>query len=280
MKRLLSLLVLAACVTLAGCEVHVHHPWPRFELGARSVTVSPTVGSYAVDIYGGSGDFLAEINNADVADVHVEGLFGANGHALIIEPKKEGTARITVIDRKTAAFEFCSLTVTLDARRVAFRFNDIATHVDADAPEAIEADLAADTRWAKGGGVDFVGSYNDVYPPGEYRLDILFVGADNRDVATGTLGLGETGVEWNPAFDFMPLGAPLLEGPIRFKFERAGDSWSADYYVVEGVHTRVNIQPVRAYHRRFYEDLTEHYKAKYPDAGVRSVARVVFSNVE
>jgi hypothetical protein len=28
-------------------------------------------------------------------------------------------------------------------------------------------------------------------------------------------------------------------------------------------------------HYRLYEDLTEHYKAKFPDAGVRSVVRVM-----
>jgi len=287
MKRLLSLVVLAACVAMAGCEINVHPRRQPVQLDGQEfvkTAISPTVGSYSMQISGGSGHYFLTVDDPTtlddpkVAEARVELRHGTEA-VLVIVPKNEGKTEIIVYDDLSNTSAKCELTVTLAARRISYRFSDIATNVDADAPEAIEADLAADTRWTKDGGVDFVGSYNDVYPPGEYRLDILFVGADNRDVATGTLGLGETGVEWNPAFDFMPVGGKQMEPAKRFVFTRGTEEWTVDYYVVEGVHTRMP-SPVRAYHRRFYEDLTEYYKAKYPDAGVRSVARVVFSNIE
>jgi len=283
MKRLLSIIALAACLSFAGCDKD--REWSPLLLdGSESVNkVIAPINNASLDITGGSGNFAATIDDQQIANVSIVGgeIFSARRANLVIKPKKEGEALITVTDRKSGFSATCALTVTMAARRISFRFNDIVTHVDADAPEAIEADLAADTRWVKGGGIDLGGYSGEHQSNGDLFVEIAFVGAEKRYMGTETLGLSTEAVEWNPAFDFMPVGGNQLEVGKRLVFARGSEEWTADYYVVKGSYTRLNMPgPVQVYHRRFYEDMTEYYRAKFPEAGVRSVARAIISNVE
>jgi len=277
-KSALLALVLAACVTLAGCEINVHSPWPRLALETRSVTISPTVDSYTMSVRGGSGDFLAEISNADVADVHVEATYGGPGHVLVIEPKKEGVAIITVIDRKTAAFELCSLTVTMDARTIDFRIVDVVTNVDADNPEVIEANLndplIMGNELVKGGGIDVTGD-RGVNPDGAFFRTMDVVGADNRTITMGAIIEKDAAAEWSTAYDFLPIKSQIRSSQ-KWQLSYFRNGWDYDVFFVDDHYTRMSVE--RPYHVRLYQDLTEYYKAKYPDAGVRSVARVLISD--
>ncbi len=270
MKRFIGF-SLALCLAFSGCKKDDDPVWTQVKLEDSELTewrVSPSVESTSLHISGGSGEYSAVIDAPEIADVRVEPTYGA-GILLIIEPKAEGDAVVTVTDTKSGLFARCQLRVTT---MVSFRISHIFTHIDADTPEAIEADLAANTPWVEGGGMVLM-SQETPLPGGGTRSSIRFVDADNKAIADGTLTMKGNAV-WSPAFDFLPIN-DQIQTSKGWTFECDGETWESNLYVVSGSFTR-------AYlffgHYRLYDDLTEHYRTKYPEAGVRSVVRVLISS--
>ncbi|MDR2911989.1 MAG: hypothetical protein LBV38_01620 [Alistipes sp.] len=274
MRRLFSILALvtlfaAVFAVTTGCDDGGPDSMD-VELEQSVVTVYLYSDSYPVTITAGSGDYAVAIDKPEVADVEVELMYGAMPR-IVIDPKAEGEATVTVADVLNGSTASCLVTVT--KRIVGLRVTDIVTHVDADSTEAIEADLAADDLWVEGGGIDLSG--RGPLGDGSQLFDCTFVDADNNDVALGTMSIVEGEAEWKPIYSILPINNQIVTSG-KWMFTRGDEApREHDMFVVQDPFTRMS--PVRTWHIRLYEDLSEHYRAKYPEAGVRSVIRVVVS---
>jgi hypothetical protein len=158
---------------------------------------------------------------------------------------------------------------------ISLRVTDILTNVNADHPEAVEADLATNTPWVEGGGMNLMGGGGPL-PNGDDVYPIRFVDADHEAIADGTLILKAESAGWSPAFDFLSIDTQI-EYTQKWVFETDGEEWESNLYVVRGIFTRLDMPDISPDHFRLYEDWTEYYRTKYPEAGVRSAARVLIS---
>ena len=263
-KQRFTLLALALCLALAGCK---KEEWTPVKLANTEAMTFP-LRDLAIAIEGGNGAYSVEISDPAVADVWVV-VPDVGFPILRIKTKQEGDAVITVTDTKSGLFARCQLRVTTI---VSFYISHIFTDIDADAPEAIEADLAANTPWVEGGGMVLM-SQETPLPGGGTRSSIRFVDADNKAIADGTLTMKGNAV-WSPAFNFLPINNQI-QTSRGWIFECDGETWESNLYIVSGSLTRAWLF---FGHYRLYDDLTEHYRTKYPEAGVRSVVRVLISS--
>jgi hypothetical protein len=256
MIKRLTFLALALCLTLAGCKKDAE--WAPVKLKITETTTAPQ-RDLAIEIEGGSGDYSVKISDPAVADVRVV-VPDVGFPILRIETRQEGDAVITVTDKKSGRFDRCSLKVKNIST---YRIDYIRTHIDADRKEAIEDDLNKNALLAVGDRI--------IANDGTWT----FLDANKAEIARGTFSDEGEITRWNPAFNFLPIDDQIYT-MRKFVFERDnGDRWEYDAYVVRDSFTRLNL---RFDHTRFYEDLTEYYQTQYPEAGVRSVARVLISN--
>ena len=271
MKKLLTLFALASLVFTA-CD-NKDEQWTQVTLDGSeltAITVSPSTEAATVNINGGSGDYSVVIDEPSVADVSIEPSYGA-GILLVIEPKGEGDAVVTVTDTKSGLFARCQLRVAEFTSF--FEIDAVRVNVDAESPEAkeaIEADLEADKTVPTVGG-KILRNYYDRH--GGWA----FVDADGEEIARGITVLTEF-AEWNQAFDFLQPDSQVMSYGRWILSDEDGGEREFEMCICKGKFTRANASPANIVHARFYEDLTKEYQEKYPDAGVRSVARVLISN--
>ncbi len=184
MKKLLTLFALASLV-LTACDKE--EQWTQVVLNddeLTSATISPSGDPKSIRISGGSGDYSVVIDEPSVADVSIEPSYGA-GILLVIEPKGEGEAVITVTDTKSGLFARCQLRVAEFTSF--FEIDAVRVNVDAESPEAkeaIEADLEADKTVPTVGG-KILRNYYDRH--GGWA----FVDADGEEIARGITVLTE-----------------------------------------------------------------------------------------
>jgi hypothetical protein len=273
--------LLAALATLSlggltGCDND--DKWSPVELEYTALNIHPDADYATVGVKGGSGDFTIYVTPRidDVTPAFELGflsaVYNADSQTLKISPSgREGTAMVTVVDNKSGRSAQCMVNVaryegtplTIDA---------IRTSVDAESPEAIEADLAADTSVPPVGGAIRYCFYDmAVYPP---VAEWMFADANGNEIASGNTITKATAM-WSTAYDFLPINQQIL-----FKERWTLGTHSFDIYTASDLFpTSRMTMPIRIRaHMRFYEDLTEYYKNKYPDAGVHSVARVLIIN--
>ncbi|MDR2882853.1 MAG: hypothetical protein LBU98_03655 [Alistipes sp.] len=261
---------LALCLLLTGACQKTNEDNRQIRLDVTETTAAPE-SSLSIGISYGSGEYRVQVSDPAVAEASAV-VPGVGPHILRIETKAEGDAVITVTDTKSGLFARCALKV---GKFVSLYIDEIVTHVDADTPEAIEAELAAAAPWAEGGGMVLAGTVGLLPDDGGTRYNVRFVDADYREVADGTLTMTQESAEWSPAFDFLPIDEPV-QAMNRWVFETDGGEWEAGMFVVAAPYTRRDV-PVFV-HIRLYEDWTAYYKAKYPEAGVRSAARAIVSS--
>ena len=159
-------------------------------------------------------------------------------------------------------------------RVTSIRIMEILAHVDADSPEAIAADLSTETLWVEGGGYDLA-NVGSQLPNGDYLYDCIFVDADGSDMADATITVKDENADFVPAYSFLPIDNQILSSRKWILSDDDGGEWEYDMFVVREKFTRMSMPPVN--HVRLYEDLTDYYQNLFPDAGVRSVARVMIS---
>jgi hypothetical protein len=259
MIKRLTFLALALCLTLAGCKKD-DPAWTPVKLKITETTTAPQ-RDLAIEIEGGSGDYSVGISDPAVADVRVV-VPDVGFPILEIETRQEGEAVITVTDTKSGLVDRCKLKVRniLSTIRIGY----IRTHIDADRKEAIEDDLNKNALLAVGDRIIIT-----------QGTTWTFLDANKAEIARGTFSDEGEITRWNPVFSFLPIDNQIYT-MRKFVFERDnGDRWEYDTYVVRDSFTRLNL---RFDHTRFYEDLTKYYQTQYPEAGVRSVARVLISD--
>ncbi len=155
-----------------------------------------------------------------------------------------------------------------------FIYDQILTDIDADSPEAIaaiEADLATDASIPPVGGAILMGFWSE-------QGDYAFVDAEGEEISRGTF-VEERDITWNSVFnDLRPIRVQRLSGRSRgwtFSCNDGGErKYDVHFYDGMGESTRMNMQ---IFHIRLYEDLTNEYQEKYPDAGVKNVVRALVS---
>jgi hypothetical protein len=258
MKR--AFLFLSLCLALAGCD-KPEGDWAQVELEYAEFEAqleSPGSGYYTIGITDGSGHYSVSIDDPSIADVAVGKNSFTGEPTVAITPKKLGETAITVTDKKSGSSARCALTVELYTPRP-MKVDYIRTNVDADQPELIEADLLADAPLSAGGSILLQG--------GEWK----FFDPNGAETAHGTFDMSQP-AKWRDAYAFLPID-DQIQASVGFMLTcDDGREFGFDYYRIRGAFTRVHLF---LGHQRFYEDLTEYYRSKYPDAGVRSVARVI-----
>jgi hypothetical protein len=258
-------LTLAGLAGLAGCDGNPE--WPPLRLEQSQATAYLNVGKTQVRITGGSGNYQAVINDHGVADVSFE--YGSDVELgrvvyLTVAPKAVGSAIVVVTDKRSGGTALLGLKV--ENRHRSFRVAGFVTNVVADNPDLVEAYMLTTARLSKGDGVEFSVTGTD----GRF----IFSNAEGYITMQGTVKV-EDFTEIPPLFTILDPSAR----PIYFKkwtLSANGETWWCGAMAVEDetVYTRLSV-PRPPVSFRFYEDLTEQYKAKFPDAGIERAGRMV-----
>jgi hypothetical protein len=269
MKKRVAFLALALCLTLSGCKKDAE--WTPVKLNITETTTAPQ-RDLAIVIEGGSGDYTVKISDPAVADVRVV-VPDVGFPILEIETRQEGEVVITVTDKKSGRFDQCLLKVQ-KARWPLF-IADIKVQIDTDLTEtykAIEADLAKNAWFPVGSHLTVVREL-DASSSGEWSLS----DQAGAPLAGGTYT--ESALDtYDNAFDFYPMNSQKITSSYRWQFKQGVETTVYDVYVHEGKATRMNMRPISQVHFRLYEDLTEYYRAKYPEVEIRTVARAYVSS--
>jgi hypothetical protein len=265
MIKRLTFLALALSLTLAGCKKDAE--WTPVRLTITETTTAPQ-RDLAIEIEGGSGDYSVGISDPAVADVRVV-VPDVGFPILRIETRQEGDAVITVTDTKSGLLARCSLKVQ-KARWPLF-IADVQVDIDTELTvtyKAIEADLAKNAWFPVGSHLTVVREW-DASSSGAWSL------TDQTDAPLAGGTYTESALDaYNDAFDFYPMNSQKIISSYRWQFEQGTETTVYDVYMHEGGATRMHMVPVSPVHLRLYEDLTEYYQAKYPEAEIRTVARV------
>lgn len=235
--------------------------YPDLTLEETRICV-PYLQSYSIGIQGGSGEYLPSIDHPEIADVEIEKTYGA-GTRLRIQAKKEGEALVTVTDAKSGKTAACALVVING-----ISLTDIQYGVEADRPEAILADLEKEELYP-------VGSYFVPHPfsltagaCGEWTV----LGSDAQEIATGLYAITEIkGIIPEAWMRLIPIKEQLITwGTCQVTLKEREHL----YYILlsQASGTVGNHAPSYA-NMYVYEDLTDDYQTKYPDAGIKAVVR-------
>jgi hypothetical protein len=273
MRKAFIISVLAALV-LTACHKETH--WPPVKLEQNDVTAYLNITQTRVRVTGGSGGYAATVSDPSVADVSFErvpvAIFLVEDY-LVVKPKTVGTVVVTVKDKRSG--DVAMLSVTVEKRLPQYRVLDIVTSVEADSPEAveaIEADLAATAHLAVGDGIEFdYGSLATSWVGG-----FVFSNAAGDVTFSGSMKTERCEYTDAPQ-SFAPFWPQeqILDDMLKLSFVVGDDEWVYYRMVVGAPYTRINMPSMQIRHGRYCEDLTKKYQAEFPDAGVRSVARMV-----
>lgn len=221
--------------------------------------------TYEVGFRGGSGSFDVSTDNPPIADVTI----GA-GNVLRIVTKQEGSAEITVIDKKSGGKVECMLIVRAYSSRFKIVSMQYAVDVDdADIKTAIEEELET-PPYPIGSVLEHVTDLKRGEPD-HWTVKT----EDGVEITSGTVvRVVESKIEFLPSYSLLPIKKQMYF-KFRYNIELDGKQLVYDMFNVSGyADTRLNSPPLHISHARFYENLTDYYKNKYPDAGVNGVVRV------
>lgn len=264
MKKVVYLLfaLTTLCAVLSGCRKD--DEFMDIVLEETSVRVSYlTHRSLRID--GGSGQFEASIDRPEIADVTIDQTYGA-GTLLSIQTKQGGEALITVTDTKTRKKAECSLFVSKDGISI----TDVEYGVDADEDqvEIILADLRDHEVYPVESRFLIAPFSMTVSETGEWTI----LSADSKEIESGTYVVTEEKGMIPPAcLRLIPINEQIITW-CTYQVNIAGAE-RMYYMVVVQAPGQMSIGGKTYGNIYFYEDLTEVYQAKYPDAGVNAVVR-------
>ena len=216
-------------------------------------------GTTSFYVSGGSGKFFVTINNPEIAEVEIN-----SDNCLFIQSKKRGEAVISVIDYNSGKSADCSLTVVEDDNH--YIVMDIQYAVDAEVKEAIEADIKVNMPFP-------IGSQFNFSVPED---SVIIKNSDYREILKGTYSTESMSIT-NPdipeSYKLLPPNNQIIA------IRRYNMVFENSKYVYDQILVKSNPLTYSSFTIPttpwFYEDLTEYYKAKYPNAGVKGVVRVL-----
>lgn len=255
---------------MAGCDKEAD----PLRLDRTHVDATLLNATYTVPVKGGSGRYAASTNTPQIADVRIETMQGEK--VLIIGTKQEGTASILVTDTD-GGVEICSLIVKADANSgygiVEARY--AADAVDANVKRAIEAELRDNPPFPIGSVFEIISPSND--PSNSSIGEWIVRGADGMEITRGVFTAEKHGnfpsIYYPSFYSMLPIEYQIYTY-IRFTVDLDGKKSVYDMYRIRGSATKASPPPTpRDF--LFYEDLTDYYQTKYPDAGVKGVVRAL-----
>ena len=265
-KKLFRMFLVLLPIIFVNCNDN-DEDYTDITLAETSVRVS-YLQSYSIPIQGGSGEYVSSIDRPEVADVEVEKTYGA-GTLLQIQAKKEGKALIIVTDVKSGKTANCSLFVSIDGISVM----DNRYGVEPDRPEVILSDLEERELYP-------IGSH---FVPASFSLtkgasgEWIVFDSNAKEIDNGLYTVTEVrGTIPEAYMRLIPIEEQLITwGTCQVDL---GDKKHLYYIILSQVPgTTGNNAPLYA-NFYLYEDLTDPYKTKYPDAGVKAVVRAYIHN--
>ncbi len=260
-KSLFRIFLVLLVLSFVGCDKN--DEYTDVTLEETSVRV-PYLQAYSIRIEGGSGEYLPSIDRSEIADVEIVQTYGA-GTILRIQTKEGGEALITVTDKKSGKTAKCSLFVSKDG----IPLTDIRYGVEADQREAILADLTKQEPYPIGSRFVPVPLTLTAGATGEW----IVLGVDGKGIDNGRYTVTE--VEGT-----VPVACKRLI-PIETQIY----TWytiHVELKDIEHVYYMFLIRSSRGTGNYadvyFYENLTDHYKVKYPSVGVNAVVRAYIRN--
>lgn len=262
----------ALCLAFAGCE---NETYSDPAMGVKALYIYPGM-SYRVPLSGGSGDYAVECNDPQIAELSVD-YYGANGGCeLLVEACEQGLGSgiITVTDTRSGKTVQCYLEVSdrYHSGRGIMAQNHV---VDAYLNEEIEADLRS-TLLPKGSTIFFDPRPNhDAYGAGHWFVTVT----NDKNIITDTLLRATfTSVPLNvkrlpDAYNALPITRPIFAATRFYVDMPDGSRRTYDEFLIQSLHNDYYFDNF------YYEDLTEYYREKYPDAGVRRVVNT-YSNID
>lgn len=143
--------------------------------------------------------------------------------------------------------------------------------VDAEQKDLIETDLKNNLPIPDG--CSYVMNFGSPIIVVPAQGTCAVVDADNTLLASGTISWVSNGIypdipELPASYKLLPVDAQIISC-MKWTFDISGTKQVYDMFLVEKLQDHLCV-----YHFWLYEDLTEYYKMKYPDAGVKGVVRV------
>ena len=222
----------------AECSLTVKYA--DFSLLQTTLTATANA-THRVPLIGGSGKFSATASAPEIAEVSI----GADNLDLIIETKQLGGTVITITDTESRKTAECTLYV----KKLGLELTAIHHAVNAAKKEAIEKDLSDNSPYSIGSAM--------------FMTDDLCIieDAEGTEISRGSYSIDQASDNSLSSYGIR------IEQQIQtmFKFKTTQNSRELNY----------NVFFVYSQGRVFYfcEDLTDHYKTQYPDAGITQVGR-------
>ena len=257
-----NVLLFIIILVLTGCNEKENEE--RDFILAQIVVELSRGGVNSIQVSGGSGKYSATINDSEIAEVWIN-----SENKLFIDTrdtKKSGEAVITVIDDNSGKSIDCILTVI--ENREQFKIIETQFAVDAGVKEAVEADLRENSFPI---GSSFVFTLH-----GENT--VVINNPDNNEILRGTYTTvyinNESTIQtvFPESYKLLPPYGQVV-GALRYNIVFGEDNNLVYDMILStkrivSTYTSPPEQP-----NFFYEDLTDYYKTKYPDAGVKGVVR-------
>jgi len=262
MKKIFVLLLIGAIISLVatGCKDNDNNDLEsNVVLRQSSVETTPNTTLF-IPIDEGSGTYHVTISNPKIAEVSIA--VRESEYCLLIGTKEIGEAVITVTDGKSEISVECSLIV----RDAEFRFViwDVKHAVDAERKDVIEADLRDNRPFPTGSRI--------VCSIDTEERSVKINDSDNKEILSGVLHTEELNTI-PEVYSMIPPDKQVVSFQ-RWNMVFEDRELAYDMFLIKGDLSTYANMFISFYHAYFYEDLTEYYKSKYPDAGVKGVVRV------
>ena len=258
-KQRFTLLALALCLALAGCEKEYDDP----NLGGiDALYLYPGMG-YSVPLSGGSGDYAVSCDDPAIADFVVE--YARGGASLRIEARAEGVELVTVTDTRSGKTAMCTLTVNKGNFASGWSIDEREYLVDAAPGAEIETELQS-KQFPLGTTLSFD---PHIEHPGRFGTGHWVVQKIENGVvdtlACGTFTSMPLDLNNIPkAYDNLPMEQDIHEAR-RYVFQQEDGEHVYDLFFVYTRESHGSLD------RMMYEDRTEYYRAKYPNTRITSV---------
>lgn len=266
MKKLLPTIMYAAfALAMASCSKD-NGSDGRVTLEESSVKVSLARKDASIGINNGSGRYSPKIDCPGIADVSITTVDGKQ--ALSIQAKNNGTATVVVIDLGTGYQAKCYLHVRDDI--FYYTITDIKTAVDTDGEEAeVLSHMQTNAPYTVGSRYEFSptsqtgGKWKVTGPLGSESV----LSAGDYSVSEPEGAIPESYLLiWKQGMQLYDKQELALTDDMD-----NGRQTVRHLLCVDGSAPRLN---VRTEHYRIYEDLTDDYKAAFPDAGIKGAVRM------
>lgn len=267
MKTLSIFALAAVCLIMTGCEKDETNPLTLDRTTVNATLINET---YKIIVSGGSSNYEVSTDNPQIADIRI-----GTDNVVEIETKQAGEAVITVTDKRSGKEVKCALTVKAAVTGFEIVSMQYAVDVDdANARTAIEEELKIPPYP--------IGSIFEWISPIERGgHDYLWVVKTAAGTVITSGAVTQERLESGERIYFPAYQLLKIEGGVQKYYMRIfnidfGGGKELVYYmynVERRADTRLNSN-FKFTHDRFYEDLTDHYKSLYPDAGVNGVVRV------